>query len=109
MIFFSLFYFDFVLSVLLIFNRIEIYSLRTVPKALAGKAQGWNSEWLTIIARISLCFFFLVDGKKLKHFFLVGEHLWPRSYGLTKAPSLTDLHNIHPADANGKRLRVVSH
>lgn len=38
---------------------------------MAGKAQGWNRE-----------------------------HLWPRSYGLTKGPSLTDLHNIRPADAN---------
>ncbi|XP_017410366.2 uncharacterized protein LOC108322699 isoform X3 [Vigna angularis] len=31
---------------------------------------------------------------------ILGEHLWPRSYGLTKGPSLTDLHNIRPADAN---------
>lgn len=31
-----------------------------------------------------------------------GEHLWPRSYGLTNGPSLTDLHNIRPADVNGK-------
>ncbi|XP_058113673.1 uncharacterized protein LOC131256700 isoform X5 [Magnolia sinica] len=28
------------------------------------------------------------------------EHLWPRSYGLTDGPSLTDLHNIRPADVN---------
>ncbi|GMH03157.1 hypothetical protein Nepgr_004996 [Nepenthes gracilis] len=28
------------------------------------------------------------------------EHLWPRSYGLTHGPSLTDLHNIRPADVN---------
>jgi len=34
--------------------------------------------------------------------YLTGEHLWPRSYGLTTVPSLTDLHNIRPADVNGK-------
>nr|BAJ98407.1 predicted protein [Hordeum vulgare subsp. vulgare] len=51
--------------------RIEIYSQRAVPKLLAGKPDGWNRE-----------------------------HLWPRSYGLTRRPSLTDLHNIRPADAN---------
>ncbi|CAL4969455.1 unnamed protein product [Urochloa decumbens] len=50
---------------------IEIYSQRAVPKILAGKPDGWNRE-----------------------------HLWPRSYGLTYGPSLTDLHNIRPADAN---------
>ncbi|CAJ2649870.1 unnamed protein product [Trifolium pratense] len=50
---------------------VEIYSLRVVPKWLSGKPQGWNRE-----------------------------HLWPRSYGLTSAPSLTDLHNIRPADVN---------
>ncbi|XP_042409684.1 extracellular ribonuclease-like [Zingiber officinale] len=50
---------------------VEIYSLRAVPKSLAGKSEGWNRE-----------------------------HLWPRSYGLTNGPMLTDLHNIHPADAN---------
>ncbi|XP_048562157.1 extracellular ribonuclease-like isoform X3 [Triticum urartu] len=50
---------------------IEIYSQRAVPKLLAGKSDGWNRE-----------------------------HLWPRSYGLTRRPSLTDLHNIRPADAN---------
>ncbi|KAL9681432.1 hypothetical protein QQ045_013215 [Rhodiola kirilowii] len=50
---------------------VEIYSLKVVPKALAGKPQGWNRE-----------------------------HLWPRSYGLTSGPSLTDLHNIRPADVN---------
>lgn len=50
---------------------IEIYSLRPVPKLLAGKQEGWNRE-----------------------------HLWPRSYGLTDGPSLTDLHNIRPADVN---------
>jgi ribosomal RNA-processing protein 1 len=32
-----------------------------------------------------------------------GEHLWPRSYGLISGPSLTDLHNIRPADVNGER------
>lgn len=31
-----------------------------------------------------------------------GEHLWPRSYGLKNGPSLTDIHNIRPADVNGK-------
>lgn len=31
-----------------------------------------------------------------------GEHLWPRSYGLTDGPSMTDIHNIRPADVNGK-------
>ncbi|WOL13854.1 hypothetical protein Cni_G22634 [Canna indica] len=50
---------------------IEIYSLRAVPKSLAGKPEGWNRE-----------------------------HLWPRSYGLTDGPALTDLYNIRPADAN---------
>ncbi|XP_029125506.1 uncharacterized protein LOC109790461 isoform X2 [Cajanus cajan] len=50
---------------------VEIYSLRVVPKRLSGKPQGWNRE-----------------------------HLWPRSYGLTNGPSLTDLHNIRPADVN---------
>ncbi|CAK7327884.1 unnamed protein product [Dovyalis caffra] len=50
---------------------IEIYSLRAVSKNLAGKPNGWNRE-----------------------------HLWPRSYGLNGGPSLTDLHNIRPADVN---------
>ncbi|XP_058113670.1 uncharacterized protein LOC131256700 isoform X2 [Magnolia sinica] len=50
---------------------VEIYSLRAVSKSLAGKPEGWNRE-----------------------------HLWPRSYGLTDGPSLTDLHNIRPADVN---------
>lgn len=50
---------------------VEIYSQRAVPKLLAGKPDGWNRE-----------------------------HLWPRSYGLTYGPSLTDLHNIRPADVN---------
>ncbi|XP_059637394.1 uncharacterized protein LOC132279433 isoform X2 [Cornus florida] len=50
---------------------VEIYSLRAVSKHLAGKPEGWNRE-----------------------------HLWPRSYGLTNGPSLTDLHNIRPADVN---------
>ncbi|KAA0058187.1 extracellular ribonuclease isoform X3 [Cucumis melo var. makuwa] len=50
---------------------VEIYSQRIVSKSLAGKPEGWNRE-----------------------------HLWPRSYGLRRGPSLTDLHNIHPADAN---------
>ncbi|XP_066327306.1 uncharacterized protein [Miscanthus floridulus] len=50
---------------------IEIYSQRAVSKLLAGKPDGWNRE-----------------------------HLWPRSYGLTYGPSLTDLHNIRPADVN---------
>ncbi|XP_024638709.1 extracellular ribonuclease isoform X3 [Medicago truncatula] len=50
---------------------VEIYSLRVVPKWLSGKPEGWNRE-----------------------------HLWPRSYGLTTVPSLTDLHNIRPADVN---------
>ncbi|MQL82396.1 hypothetical protein Taro_014871 [Colocasia esculenta] len=31
-----------------------------------------------------------------------GEHLWPRSYGLIDKASLTDLHNLHPADVNGR-------
>ncbi|KAI3873698.1 hypothetical protein MKX03_029428 [Papaver bracteatum] len=52
-------------------NVTEIYSLKAVPKLLAGKPEGWNRE-----------------------------HLWPRSYGLTYGPSLSDLHNIRPADAN---------
>ncbi|KAJ7979361.1 Extracellular ribonuclease [Quillaja saponaria] len=50
---------------------VEIYSLRVVSKHLSGKPEGWNRE-----------------------------HLWPRSYGLTDGPSLTDLHNIRPADVN---------
>ncbi|CAA6671112.1 unnamed protein product [Spirodela intermedia] len=50
---------------------IEIYSLRAVSKTLAGKSEGWNRE-----------------------------HLWPRSYGLIDKPSLTDLHNLRPADVN---------
>ncbi|GLT71931.1 hypothetical protein SLA2020_439130 [Shorea laevis] len=50
---------------------IDIYSLRVVPKRLAGKPEGWNRE-----------------------------HLWPRSYGLTDGPSMTDIHNIRPADVN---------
>ncbi|KAL6864863.1 hypothetical protein ACP4OV_016014 [Aristida adscensionis] len=50
---------------------IEIYAQRAVPKILAGKPDGWNRE-----------------------------HLWPRSYGLTYGPSLTDLHNIRPSDVN---------
>ncbi|KAG5559185.1 hypothetical protein RHGRI_008936 [Rhododendron griersonianum] len=50
---------------------VEIYSLRVVLKLLAGKPEGWNRE-----------------------------HLWPRSYGLMSGPSLTDLHNIRPADVN---------
>ncbi|KAL9262548.1 Extracellular ribonuclease-like protein [Drosera capensis] len=50
---------------------VEVYSLRIVPKKLGGKPEGWNRE-----------------------------HLWPRSYGLTHGPSLTDLHNIRPADVN---------
>ncbi|KAK7329703.1 hypothetical protein VNO77_23878 [Canavalia gladiata] len=50
---------------------VEIYSLRVVPKKLSGKPKGWNRE-----------------------------HLWPRSYGLTSVSSLTDLHNIRPADVN---------
>ncbi|XP_021724971.1 uncharacterized protein LOC110692278 isoform X2 [Chenopodium quinoa] len=50
---------------------VEIYSSRVAPKRLAGKLEGWNRE-----------------------------HLWPHSYGLMRSPSLTDLHNIRPADAN---------
>ncbi|KAK9705838.1 hypothetical protein RND81_07G086000 [Saponaria officinalis] len=53
------------------YNIVEIYSARTVPKSLAGRLEGWNRE-----------------------------HLWPRSYGLKSRPSLTDLHNIRPADVN---------
>ncbi|XP_077223080.1 uncharacterized protein LOC143856697 isoform X2 [Tasmannia lanceolata] len=52
-------------------NIVEIYSLRAVSKQLAGRPEGWNRE-----------------------------HLWPRSYGLTDITSLTDLHNIRPADVN---------
>ncbi|XP_068327500.1 uncharacterized protein [Pyrus communis] len=50
---------------------VEVYSLRVVPKSLAGKPEGWNRE-----------------------------HLWPRSYGLKDGASLTDIHNIRPADVN---------
>jgi len=35
-------------------------------------------------------------------FYCAGEHLWPRSYGLSYGPELTDLHNIRPADVNGQ-------
>ncbi|KAB1204318.1 Extracellular ribonuclease [Morella rubra] len=59
---------------------VEIYSLRVVPKRLAGKPEGWNSE------------------SAIK--FAPREHLWPRSYGLTDGPSLTDIHNIRPSDVN---------
>lgn len=52
---------------------VEIYSLRAVSKKLSGRPEGWNRE-----------------------------HLWPRSYGLADGSSLTDLHNIRPADVNGK-------
>ena len=42
-------------------------------------------------------------------FFLCsGEHLWPRSYGLTDGPSLSDLHNICPTDVNGKIVSFMS-
>ncbi|KAL2928870.1 Extracellular ribonuclease [Bienertia sinuspersici] len=58
-------------SEILFLYRVEIYSGRVVPKRLAGKPEGWNRE-----------------------------HLWPRSYGLVHGPSLTDLHNIRPADVN---------
>ncbi|WOG91946.1 hypothetical protein DCAR_0311201 [Daucus carota subsp. sativus] len=50
---------------------VEIYSLRTVSKSLAGKPDGWNRE-----------------------------HLWPRSYGLITHQTLTDVHNIRAVDAN---------
>ncbi|KAJ3679474.1 hypothetical protein LUZ60_017485 [Juncus effusus] len=55
---------------------IEIYTQRAVSKLLAGKPEGWNRE-----------------------------HLWPRSYGLQKGPSRTDLHNIRPADSNVNSAR----
>lgn len=45
-----------------------------------------------------------LDASLLKDF-SSGEHLWPRSYGLTHAPSLTDLHNIRPADVNVNSAR----
>lgn len=39
------------------------------------------------------CFFWIA---------LIGEHLWPRSYGLRRGhPEYNDLHNLRPADANG--------
>ncbi|XP_030535584.1 extracellular ribonuclease-like isoform X4 [Rhodamnia argentea] len=50
---------------------VEIYTLKIVPKALAGKPDGWNRE-----------------------------HLWPRSYGLVDRVSLSDLHNLRPSDIN---------
>ncbi|KAI6682654.1 hypothetical protein NL676_036535 [Syzygium grande] len=50
---------------------VEIYTLKIVPKALAGKPEGWNRE-----------------------------HLWPRSYGLIDRVSLSDLHNLRPSDIN---------
>ncbi|PKA49479.1 hypothetical protein AXF42_Ash016668 [Apostasia shenzhenica] len=58
---------------------IEIYTLKEVEKSLAGKPKGWNRE-----------------------------HLWPRSYGLKDCTSLTDLHNIRPADVNGKRKKLYA-
>lgn len=39
--------------------------------------------------------------------YISGEHLWPRSYGLRDGPSLTDLHNIRPADVNGQNLELL--
>ncbi|KAF8033643.1 hypothetical protein BT93_C0045 [Corymbia citriodora subsp. variegata] len=53
---------------------VEIYTLKIVPKALAGKPEGWNRE-----------------------------HLWPRSYGLIDRVSLSDLHNLRPSDINGNK------
>lgn len=33
-----------------------------------------------------------------------GEHLWPRSFGLTLGlPQFSDLHNLRPADVNGTK------
>lgn len=39
--------------------------------------------------------------------FVTGEHLWPRSYGLRDGTSLTDLHNIRPADVNGRMVSEI--
>ncbi|XP_056176930.1 uncharacterized protein LOC115677344 isoform X2 [Syzygium oleosum] len=65
---------------------VEIYTLKIVPKALAGKPEGWN------IAIDSEVF---TPAKTLP-----GEHLWPRSYGLIDRVSLSDLHNLRPSDIN---------
>ena len=47
-------------------------------------------------------FLFFVFSQQYSAFYCAGEHLWPRSYGLTYGPSLTDIHNIRPADVNGQ-------
>lgn len=39
--------------------------------------------------------------------FAPGEHLWPRSYGLITHQSLTDVHNIRAADANGNAANSI--
>ncbi|CAK9133610.1 unnamed protein product [Ilex paraguariensis] len=93
---------------------VEIYSLRVVPKLLAGKPEGWNM-YLTKVS-MGTIFWFVSDvrlrvrsegfrrlpsKKGLKGPLKVpGEHLWPRSYGLNNGSSVTDLHNIRPADVN---------
>jgi hypothetical protein len=80
-----------------------------VPKLLAGKPDGWNSGLHFLIFPLFTCQdmvdalpFFI--SQKICAFYCAGEHLWPRSYGLIDGPSLTDLHNIRPADVNGQFL-----
>ncbi|CAK9162232.1 unnamed protein product [Ilex paraguariensis] len=138
---------------------VEIYSLRVVPKLLAGKPEGWNMYltkvsmgtifWFVSDVRLrALAYILLVTHKPLKPtpltlkimlssekilhqkiwyhlnsgasfllcritsfvimlsvyssliWLLPWEHLWPRSYGLNNGSSVTDLHNIRPADVN---------
>lgn len=52
--FFLLCYCSYYINPLLVTNlptmflcRVEVYSLRVVPKSLAGKPEGWNSESIT--------------------------------------------------------------
>ena len=39
----------------------------------------------------------------------VGEHLWPRSYGIRRGQAeFSDLHNLRPSDANGNYFQTCS-
>ena len=39
----------------------------------------------------------------------VGEHLWPRSYGIRRGQAeFSDLHNLRPSDANGNYFQTRS-
>jgi mRNA-degrading endonuclease HigB of HigAB toxin-antitoxin module len=100
-------------------DSIEVYSQRAVLKLLAGKPEGWNSGLHFLKFPLVTCQD-MVDAlpifisQKIYAFYCAGEHLWPRSYGLIDGPSLTDLHNIRPADVNGQFfihdvLHVLNH